>query len=73
MLIRVKAFPNSKKEEIIKKSENNFEVRVKERPMGGRANRAIICVLSDFFKIPTGKIRLIRGHKEKSKIFDLDR
>ena len=51
MLIKVKVFPNSKEEEIIKKSEDSFEVKVKEKPVKGLANRAVINVLSLYFEV----------------------
>ena len=73
MLIKVKVFPNSKKEEIIKKSENSFEVRIKEKPERGLANRAVIRTLSLYFNIPESKIRLIKGFKEKNKIFEINK
>jgi len=71
MLIKVKVFPNSKKEEIAEKSEDSFEVKVKEKPERGLANRATIKILSSYFKIPESKIRLIKGFKERNKIFKI--
>jgi uncharacterized protein (TIGR00251 family) len=71
MLIKVKVFPNSKKEEIIKKSEDSFEVKVKEKPVKGLANRAVINILSLYFKVPVSKIRLVKGFKERNKIFEI--
>jgi len=71
MLIKVKVFPNSKKEEIIKKSEDSFEIRVKEKPEKGKANREVVRILSCYFKIPESKIRLIRGFKKRNKIFEI--
>lgn len=57
MLIKVKVFPSSKKEEIIKKSEDSFEVKVKAKPIKGLANKAVIGVLSRYFKIPVSKMK----------------
>ena len=71
MLIKVKVFPNSKKEEIVKKSENSFEVRVREKPIMGQANRAVIKNLAFYFKISESKIRLIKGFRERNKIFEI--
>ena len=71
MLIKVKVFPNSKKEEIIKKSEDSFEVKVKEKPEKGRANKEVVRVLSCYFKIPESKIKLIKGFKKRNKIFEV--
>ena len=71
MLIRVKVFPNSKKEEIIKKSEDSFEVWVKEKPIRGEANRAVISLLSRYFGVFLERVRLIKGFKERNKIFEI--
>ena len=71
MLIKVKVFPNSKKEEVIKKSEDSFEVRVKEKPEKGKANREVVRILSCYFKIPESKIRLVKGFKKRNKIFEI--
>ena len=71
MLIKVKVFPNSKKEEIIKKSEDKYEVKVKEKPIKGKANRAAMEVLAFYFKISKSKIRLVKGFKQRNKIFEI--
>jgi hypothetical protein len=71
MLIKVKAFPGSKKEEVIEKSENFFEIKVKEKPIMGQANRAIINVLSCHFNVPKENVRLVRGFKERNKVFNI--
>ena len=71
MLIKVKVFPNSKKEEIIKKSDDSFEVKVKAKPIKGEANREVVRALAFYFKIPESKIRLIKGFKKRNKIFEI--
>lgn len=71
MLIKVKVFPASKKEELIKKSEDNFEIWVKEPPVMGRANRAVIEALAKYFGVAPAKIRLIKGFRERNKILEL--
>ena len=71
MLIKVKVFPNSKREEIIKRSEDSFEIRVKEKPEKRKANREVVRILSFYFKIPESKIRLVKGFKERNKIFEI--
>ena len=71
MLIKVKVFPNSKKEEIIKKSEDSFEVKVKAKPEKGMANKEVVKILSAYFKVPESKIRLVKGFKKRNKIFEI--
>lgn len=72
MLIKVKVFPNSKKEEVTQKAEDSFEVKVRAKPIEGQANRAVIRALASFLKLPENKIRLMRGFKTRNKIFDLN-
>jgi uncharacterized protein (TIGR00251 family) len=71
MLIKVKVFPGSKKDEILKKKDDEFEVRVKEKAKEGMANKAVIKALANYFKIDESKIRLIKGFKERNKIFEI--
>ncbi|MEO0232066.1 MAG: DUF167 domain-containing protein [candidate division WOR-3 bacterium] len=71
MIIRVKVFPNSKKDEIVKISENFFEIKVKAKPLMGEANKKVIEILSNYFKISESKIRILKGFKERNKIFEL--
>ena len=72
MLIKVKVFPGSKKEEIIKKSEESFDVKIKEKPERGLANKSLIKTLSLYFKTPTFKIKMIKGAKQRNKIFRIE-
>ncbi|MFH1611945.1 MAG: DUF167 domain-containing protein [bacterium] len=71
MLIKVKVFPSAGKSEIFKKSEDSFEIWVKEKPIQGRATQAVVKALSDFLKIPRSNIRLIKGGKIRNKIFEV--
>lgn len=71
MLIKVKVFPGSKKEEVIKKSDDSFEVRVKARPVKGEATWETIVALARYFKIPSSAIRLVKGAKQRNKIFEI--
>ena len=71
MLIKVRVFTNSKKEEIIKKRKDSFVIKVKEKPIEGRANDRIISLLAFYFHIPRERIRLIKGGKMRNKIFDI--
>ncbi|MEO0300326.1 MAG: DUF167 domain-containing protein [candidate division WOR-3 bacterium] len=55
----------------MKISENSFEIKVREKPQKGEANKKVIKILSDYFKVPESKIRIIKGFKEKNKIFEI--
>jgi len=72
MYLRVKTYPNSKKEKIIKKPEDSFEVYVSEKAERGLANKAVISALAVYFKVPAGKVRLVKGSKSRNKTFKIN-
>lgn len=71
MYIKVKVFPNSKKQEIQKKSENSFIVYVKEPAERNLANKKVCQVIAEQFKIPEKLVRIINGHHSPSKLISL--
>lgn len=71
MLIKVKVTPESKKDEIVKKSKDSYLVKVREKAEAGQANLRVKQILSVYFKIPQFKIRLIKGGKQPNKIFEV--
>jgi len=71
MLIKVRVFPGSKQEKIIKKTEDSFEVKIKQKPIQGQANQAVINALSLYFNIPDKKIKLVKGFRQRSKVFEI--
>lgn len=71
MRIFVKTKPNAKKEEIQKIDDNHYEVRIKEPPVGGRANTAVVKALAEYFGISPSRVNIVSGHASKSKIIDV--
>jgi uncharacterized protein (TIGR00251 family) len=70
MKIRVKVTPNSKVEEV-SQEEDKFLVRVKEPPKEGKANRAVIRLLANYFKVPQDSIRVVSGLGNKNKVIEI--
>ena len=71
MRINVKAKPNAYEEKVEKISDSEFAVSVKEPPVNGLANRAIIKALADYFGISQLRIRIISGHTSRQKIIEI--
>lgn len=71
MKISVKVKANSKQEKIEKLGENRFLVRVKEKPVEDRANRAVTALLASHFGVAKSMVSLIRGRSSKDKIFEV--
>ena len=70
MKIKVQAKPRSKQEKIEKVSDSEYRVWVKEPPTDGKANEAIIKLLSKYLKIPQSSITLTHGARGKIKFFE---
>ena len=70
MKIKVHAKPRSKQENIEKISDSEYRVWVKEPPADGKANKAIIKLLSKYLKIPKSNITLTHGTRGKVKFFE---
>ncbi|MCX6813902.1 MAG: DUF167 domain-containing protein, partial [Candidatus Azambacteria bacterium] len=71
MKIFIKAKPSSKEESIKKFSETNFEIWVKEPPVRGLANAAIIKVLARRFGVSLSAVKIISGHTSRQKIVEI--
>jgi len=72
MKIFVKVKPSSKEEKIKKLSETNFEIKVKEPPIKGQANAAIIMALAKYFKVPFSAVRIISGFTSRQKVLEIE-
>ncbi len=70
MIINIKAKPNSNENKVEKIDDLNFVVSVKDPPVQGRANRAIIKLLSEYFHTPN--IRIVSGHISRNKIIAVE-
>ena len=71
MKIFVKVKPRAREEKVIKISDTNFKVWVKEPPEKGRANRAVLKALSNYFDISQSDIKIISGSTSKLKIIEI--
>ena len=71
MKIVVNVKPNSKQDTVEKISESEYVVRVKAPPKEGRANEAVIKLLSGYFKMPRSMINILHGEGGKKKLVEI--
>ena len=71
MYIKVKVHADQKKEQIIKKNPDTFEVWVKAPASEGRANIAVIKLLAKTLGVEAKLFKLIKGATTSSKIFEI--
>ncbi len=67
MLIRVYVTPNAGEASVVKVSEDFLEVKVDDRALDGRANKRLLEILAEHFKIPKSRISIVRGTKSRNK------
>ncbi len=65
--IEVRVVPNARKSEVIEGTP--LIVKVREPARNGKANRAVLKLLSRYF---SSEVRLISGTKSRKKIFEIN-
>ena len=71
MKISVIAHPNTKQARIEKDLLEMLHVYVREPPLEGKANKAVILALAEYFHIKKGSVTLVHGTKTKQKVFEI--
>lgn len=71
MYIKVKVYPDQKKEAFTVTGENRFEARVKLPAERNLANTRVMELVAGHFRIPTKSVRIVSGHQSPSKILSL--
>lgn len=70
-MIRVKVIANSSKDSIERISDEEFRVHLKEKAIKGKANKALIELLSEYFGKKKSQIKIIRGQISNIKYIEV--
>lgn len=71
MKLSVVAHPNAKKPRIEKDLLGTLHVYVNQPPLQGKANKAVIEALANYFGVKKSQILLVSGEKSKTKILEV--
>ncbi len=69
MYIKVKVNAAAKKDALVQKAQDSFEVWTKAKARGGLANAAVKRQIAQYLGVEPQKLRLIKGAQSPSKIF----
>ena len=72
MKISVKVKPQAKEDRVEKIGLNDYIIWVKAKAIEGKANQAVVKILSEYFDIAKSKVVLIKGKRSRDKIFMVD-
>ncbi|OGI60873.1 hypothetical protein A2814_03040 [Candidatus Nomurabacteria bacterium RIFCSPHIGHO2_01_FULL_38_19] len=70
--VHVKVTAGARKESFKQKSEDHFEISVKEKAQKNMANTRVLELVAEYFKVSKAKVRIINGHKHPSKLIVVD-
>jgi len=70
MKIDIRIIPNAGKNKILKQ-DNGLKIYINAPAVEGKANKALINILADYFDLPKSRINIIKGEKSRNKIVDI--
>jgi uncharacterized protein (TIGR00251 family) len=73
MRIYLKVSPKSAKNEIKFISEGTYQIKTTAIAQGGKANIAVVEILSKHFKVAKSLIKIVGGKSAKNKIVDIQK
>ncbi len=66
-LLTVRVLPGSRRTKVERLAEGEYRVHVSSPPEKGRANKAVADALGEYFGLPAGRVRIVRGEKSRIK------
>ncbi len=70
MKFNIKVIPNVRKNSVLKEGDR-LKVRVTAPAIRGKANKAAIEALAEYFNIKKNKIKIIRGERVREKVIEI--
>lgn len=69
--IGIKVFPKASKNEVVGWEGDVLKVRLTAVPEKGKANAALIHLLSKHFKVPKSAINILKGETSRNKLIEI--
>lgn len=73
MRIEIKVIPNAKENRIIEDENNFLKIRLTAQAINGKANKALIDILSKKYKVRKNQIKIINGEHSNKKILEINK
>ncbi len=72
MYVRVLVHPGSKKELILKESDTEYTISVREKAERNQANRKVVTIIAYEFNVEEDRVRIVSGHRSQRKIISIE-
>lgn len=63
--------PGSSQEKIVQNSPEDLTIYLRAKAHDGKANEALVKLLSKHFKVPKTTIKILRGAKSRKKLIEI--
>ncbi len=70
--LTIKVRTHARKQEIEKKGQREYHLRLLSSPQKGEANQEVCKLLASHFGLPSSRIKIVRGEKSQHKIVSLE-
>ena len=71
MIVQVRVKPGSKKGDLVVDSSPYLDVFLREKPIDGRANQALIAILAKHFSVNKESVRIVSGSSSRIKLVEI--
>ena len=72
MIIEIKVVPAAKKNQVLNE-EGTYKVYLTASPQDGKANKALIALLAEYFDVKKRQVEIIKGLKSRHKTINIDK
>lgn len=72
MKVSIKVIPSAKVEQIQPALDGSLKVWLRARPKEGEANKALVKLLSGYYKVSKSQVCIVSGLTSRNKIVEID-
>ncbi|MEK7625498.1 MAG: DUF167 domain-containing protein [Patescibacteria group bacterium] len=73
-ILNCRVLPRSSRNEVMgEMADGTLKVKLTAAPVDGKANDALIDLLSEYFQVAKSKIKIVRGGTSKNKTIEIER
>jgi len=70
--VHAKVNAGARKESLVQKGEDHFEISVREKAERNLANTRVLELIAEHFKVPVHNVRIVNGHHHPSKLIIIE-
>lgn len=72
MIIKIKVIANSSHNKVVGFENDTLKIKCTASPEKGKANQAIIAILSNHYQVPQNTIKILKGATSSQKIIEIE-